>query len=110
MKSERSLLAKAIESEGAAEASRIRAAADSEAAKILAEADARATGIRSQGEAEAFKYYQVFEQNPKLAEFLQIWHAVEEILKKNTTVIMDPNTPPWNLLQEQPTKTRETNK
>jgi len=110
MRSERTRLAKRIESEGAADASRIRAQADSEAAKILAEADARATGIRSQGEAEALKYYQVFEQSPELAKFLQTWNALEAILKERATVILDPNTPPWNLLQELPGKVKEGSK
>lgn len=98
MRTERNRLAKAIESEGTAEASRIRAAANAEAARTLAEADAKATRIRSQGEAAALQYYQVFEQNPELANLLLSLSALEAILKERATLILDQRTPPFDLL------------
>ena len=108
MRTERRRFARAIESEGTAEASRIRAAADSEAAKILAEADAKATSIRSQGEAEAARYYPVFEQNRALANLLLSLNGLEAVLRENSTLVLDQNTPPFDLLKQQPAISRNT--
>ena len=102
MQSERRLLTTKIQSEGESEATRIRSAANSESAKLLYDAEAEATRIRGQGEAEAAKYFQVFEQEPALANFLLNLTGLESFLKDRTTLILDQETPPLQLLKELP--------
>ena len=40
------------------------------------------------------------EKNPELANFLFNLNALEGSLKENATLILDPNTPPFNLLTQ----------
>jgi membrane protease subunit HflC len=99
MKSERQVLVSRINSEGESEAASIRSAAELESAKLLANAEAEATRIRGLGDLEAAKSYQVFKQEPALANFLLQRDALESFLKERATLILDPNTPPLNLLK-----------
>jgi len=103
MREERVRLAKAIQAEGAREASDIRSEAERRRQEILAKAEAEATVIRGEAEAEAAKSMNVFEQNPKLATFLLELKALENSLTNRTTLILDQQTPPFNLLQGSPT-------
>ena len=102
MQSERQVLVTKIQSEGESEAQRIRTAANLESAKLLADAEAEATRIRGQGDAEAAKYFQVFEQEPALATFLLNLSGLEAFLKDRTTLILDQDTPPLQLLKTVP--------
>ena len=99
MKSERQVLVSRIENEGREQASNIRSAAESEAAKTVAEAEAAATRIRAEGEAEAKKSFAVFQQNPEFANFILKLDALEQTLKEKSTIILDQNTPPLDLLK-----------
>jgi membrane protease subunit HflC len=99
MREERQQLVKQFTGEGDAEAIRIRAEAERQRAEILAKAEAEATVMRGQAEAEAAKSLAVFEQNPKLANFLLDLKALEQSLKERTTLILDQQTPPFNMLQ-----------
>ena len=101
MKSERQRLVKQFQSEGEAESIRIRAEADRVHQETLAKAEAEATVIRGQGEAEAARSYAVFEQNPELAVFLIQLNALSSSLKERATLVLDPQTPPFNLLGPQ---------
>ena len=65
-----------------------------------AQARAEAIQISGEAEAQAAKYYEVFKQNPELANFLFQRKALEGLLKENSTLILDPNTPPFNLLTQ----------
>ena len=102
MRAERQRLVKQFQSEGEAEAIRIRAEADRSRQEILAKAEGEATVIRGQGEAEAAKSYAVFERNPDLAIFLIQLNALANSLKERSTLVLDPQTPPFNLLKGQP--------
>jgi membrane protease subunit HflC len=99
MREERQQLVKQFTGEGEAEAIRIRAEAERQRAEILARAEAEATVMRGQAEAEAAKSLAVFEQNPKLANFLLDLKALEQSLKERATLILDQQTPPFNMLQ-----------
>jgi membrane protease subunit HflC len=101
MKSEREKLASAIESDGQRQASEIRTKAEFESAKLLAEADAQATKIQGEGEKEAAKSFEVFKQEPDLAIFLLKLKALEQFLQNRTTLILDDNTSPLDLLKSQ---------
>ena len=99
MQSERQVQVSKIQFEGEREASDIRSSADLQSAKLLADADAEATTIRGMGEREAAKSFEVFEQNPELANFLLKLTGLEAFLKERTTLILDQGTPPLDLLK-----------
>jgi membrane protease subunit HflC len=99
MKAERQRLVKQFQSEGEAEASRIRSEADRRRQELLASAEAEALVIRGQGEAEAARSFAVFEKNPELAMFLIELKALANSLKDRSTLVLDPQTPPFGLLR-----------
>lgn len=98
MRAERAKEVARLKAEGEKEAITIRSAADLDRDKLLAEADAQATRIRGEGDAEAAKSFSVFQQNPELAILILKLNALEATLKERTTLIVDPRTPPFDLL------------
>lgn len=98
MTSERKVLADKSTYEGEAKAQEIRSEADRKSAEMLAAADATATQIRGKGEAEAAKSLAVFKEEPELANFIFRLNALETSAKDRTTLILDPHTPPFDLL------------
>lgn len=98
MRAERMRLVKKHQSDGDKEASIIRANANSETNRILTYAAAEATKIRGEGEREAAKAYAVFKENPDLAVFLFQLKTLETSLKERTTLILDQQTTPFNML------------
>jgi len=104
MKAERQARIEEVKAEGEREAKMLKAEADLKANEILAQAEAQAKVLRGEAEAASAKYYKEFEKNPELANFLFNLNALEGSLKDNATLILDPNTPPFNLLT-QPDKT-----
>jgi len=84
--------------DGEREAQRIRANADREVSDILAQAQADAKEIRAEGDQMAAKHYSVFQKNPELAAFLRKLDSLRLTLSKKTTLILDTNTPPYDLL------------
>ena len=99
MKEERQRLVKQFEGEGDREASIIRSKADRDRSELLAKAEAEATTLRGKAEAEAAKAYKALEQNPELAVFLQKLSSMEQVSKERATLILDQNTPPFDLLR-----------
>lgn len=100
MKAERQARIKEIEAEGDREAKTLKAEADLKANEILATAEAQAKVLRGEAEAASAQYFKEFEKNPELANFLFNLNALEGSLKENATLILDPNTPPFNLLTQ----------
>ncbi len=98
MKAERSKEVERLRSEGQAEAIEIRSAADLQRDKLLADADAQAYRIRGEGDAEAAKSFSIFQENPDLAILILKLNALESTLKDRATLILDPRTPPFDLL------------
>jgi membrane protease subunit HflC len=99
MNEERQRLIKAITGEADSIANTIRSETDRQRQEILSKAEAEATVIRGQAEAEAAQSLAVFEQNPQLAKFLLELKALEASLKDRATLILDQQTPPFNLLR-----------
>jgi membrane protease subunit HflC len=99
MKAERERLVKQFQGEGEKEAISIRSEADLRREQILAEADARARQILGEAEARAAAQLKTFEQNTELAVFLLKLDALEQSLKERATLVLDPRTPPFDLLQ-----------
>ena len=102
MQAERQLQVRRIEAEGQREASDIRSAANTASQKLLAEADAEAIKIRGEGDKLAAASLQIFEQEPELGKFLVQLRALEDFLKDRTTLILDTQTFPLNLLNGSP--------
>ena len=100
MKAERQAEIQKIEAEAERQAKTLKAEADLEANIILAQAQAQAIQIRGAAEANAAKYFEVFKQNPELANFLFNLKALEGSPKDNATLVLDPSTPPFNLLTQ----------
>ena len=100
MKSERQARIKETEAAGEREAKMLKADADLKANEILAKAEAEAKVLRGEAEAASAKFFKEFEKNPELANFLFNLNAMEGSLKENSTLIFDPNTPPFNLLTQ----------
>ena len=85
--------------EGKSEAKKIRIEAERQKAVTIANAEADAQKIRAAGDAEAAKHYQVFKEQPELAEFLRKLEALQTVMKGKTTLIFDTNVPPFDLLR-----------
>lgn len=98
MKAERNTEIERLRSEGMREAAEVKSAADRERDRLLADADAQAARIRGEGEAEAAKSFSIFQQDPDLAVLILKLNALEASLKERSTLIVDPRTPPFDLL------------
>ena len=57
--------------------------------------------IMGQAERESASFYSVFNQSPELYIFLKQLKALEASTKEKTTLILDPQTAPFNLLNSQ---------
>jgi len=106
MRAERQRLSAKYQAEGEREAKIIRAQADGTANEILANARAQAARILGDAEVQAQEYYRVFEKNPELAVFLFQLRALEESLKEKSHLILDQQTPPFNLLAPAPSPSK----
>lgn len=99
MKEERQRLVKQFEGEGDRDATKIRSTAERERSEKLADAEAAATRMRGEAEKEAAEAYKKLEGNPALAVFLQKLASMEQVSKERATLILDQNTPPFDLLR-----------
>ena len=96
---DRKLVADRYLAEGTVRASEIRNDADQKKAVMLAKAEAEAREIRAQGDAEAATFYAVFQENPELAEFLRKLDCLRLIMRNQTTLVLDTNVAPFDLLK-----------
>ena len=92
-----------LENAGVGEAMKIKAAADRQAAGLVNNANADAVRIRGEGEAAAAQVLPVFEQNPELENYLLRIDALKQSLNRQSTLIFDERTPPFDLFQNLPT-------
>lgn len=98
MKSERMRMVEKIQSEGKSRAMTIKKEADLNKNKILAEAEAGAVKIRGEADTKAFEYLDVYNKDPQFAQFLKKLQALENTVKTKTTIVIDKNTPPFDML------------
>jgi modulator of FtsH protease HflC len=99
MTAERQKYIDKITSEGELRATEIKSSADGQAANLLADAEAKSFTIRGEGEAQMMKSLEVLQRNPNLATFNMQIAAMEQLLKKKTTLILDLSTSPLQWLQ-----------
>ena len=100
MKKEREKFAASYRAEGKRNAEITRSNANSARRKKIAEAEADAKEIMARGDAEAAKFYAVFQEQPELAKFLKKLSSLEKVMKSDTTLILDTNAPPFDLLKQ----------
>ncbi len=85
--------------EGKSKAKEIRVKADLERNKVIADAEAQAQKLRAEGDAAAAKFYKEFAKDPELASFLRKVDALRLIMEKGTTLVIDTDVPPFDLLK-----------
>jgi modulator of FtsH protease HflC len=100
MRAERERLVKKYTGEGQSRAIEIKSEADRKRSELLAEADADSLRMKGDAEAAAAPYYKVLEQDPQLAHILLELNALRDTIKDKTTLILDENTPPYDLLRK----------
>jgi membrane protease subunit HflC len=108
MKAERERLVKKYTAEGEGRAQEIRAEANLKKEELLAKAKGQAARITGQADGVASEAYSKLQQDPELAKFLFELRALETSLKERSTIIADPNTPPFDLLRSPGTKSGST--
>ena len=99
MRAERENHSERLLAEGKSEAQRIRSDADRKASEMISQAEAEAKKIRGEGDEIAARNYAVFRKNPELALFLRNLEALKASLGERDTLILDTDTPPFNLLK-----------
>jgi len=102
MSAARNLRTEATISEGKGLATKIESDANFKKAVLLAAAEARAEAIRGKGDSEAAKHYKMLEEDPELAMFLRNIKSLEKILKERSTIVLPPDSEPFNILKEIP--------
>ena len=102
MQAERERIAKQYKAEGAEEAQKIRSVAEKDREIILAEAYKTSQEIRGEGEAKAFKIYaDAYRQDPKFFEFIRSMEAYRKVFKKDTTMVLSPDSEFLRFLKKQ---------
>ena len=102
MKEERGAEERRLLAEGQSDADAIVGNAKSRATRIRAEAEAQAKSIEGEGDAEAAQYYASFLKHPQLATFLRQLETLRKTLSQQTTLILDSQSPPYQLLKTGP--------
>lgn len=100
MKQEQAEVASRIRAEGEKEAKIMKDNASSLKAQKLARAEADAKRIRGDALIKAAEQYEKFNEDLEFAMFLRKLDALEETMKTKTTIILDPTTPPYDLLKD----------
>ncbi len=99
MKAERKVVVDTFKSEGTKEATIIRSQADASKNTKIAEAEAKAKQIKAEGDATAAEYYSVFKEDPELASFLRKLESLRKIIPNRTTIILNTDYAPFDLLK-----------
>jgi membrane protease subunit HflC len=98
MKSERKVIAENYRNKGKEEAAEIIRNAKSIASEKEATAAIEAEAIRGKADFETMDTYKNFE-NPELVAFLKQLNSLRKILDSKTQMVIDMNTPPFNLMK-----------
>ena len=100
MNAERERINTRLKSEGDSEAARIEAEAQSKYDQAMAKIDGQAREIIGQAEADSIEAYRTLSQHSELALELKKLESLEALLKGRSTLVLDRNTPPLDLLNE----------
>lgn len=100
MRAERAQFAEQYRAEGRQQADQINAATDAEKTVLLASAKKDAEETRGKAEADAAHIYAAaHSQSPELYVFLRGLETLKKIIDSNTTLVLDANSPPFDLLK-----------
>ncbi|MFD2255711.1 protease modulator HflC [Luteolibacter algae] len=100
MRSERKREASTYRAEGKAASDRIKTEADTEARALLAEARKTAEEMRGKAEAQAASIYaSAHGKDIDFYRFLRSLQSLRAVVDKNTTLVLDTNSSPFNLLR-----------
>lgn len=100
MRAERKQYASKFRSEGKQMADELRAKTDAERAVTLAEARRYAEETRGKGEAEAARIFAATHgKDPEFYEFLRKLQSLRTVVDKNTTLVLDTDVPPFDVLK-----------
>ncbi len=99
MKADRKRVAAESVNRGKNESQRIKDDAYSNKQIMLAKAKSQAERIRAEGDAEAAQYYKIFNKDPELAAFLRKLEAMRSVTKSKTTLILDTDSAPFDILK-----------
>jgi membrane protease subunit HflC len=109
MTAERQQIISQLQNAGEAEASNIRSAADRLAAGVTNNARADAVRIEGEGLAASISALKIYQQNPELAAYLLRLDALKLSLNKQSTLIFDERTPPFDVFSHLPTNSSSSN-
>ncbi len=101
MKSYEEAKAQRYTAEGAARASDILAGASAMRDRIMAEVRGRVAEIETEAERIVSDIYKEFDEHPELRMFLDTLRSIRKALQERTTLILDTQTPPWNIWDSQ---------
>ncbi|MCP4248410.1 MAG: hypothetical protein GY778_15290 [bacterium] len=101
MKETEETKAKKYQAEGEAEAAEIIAQAAAARQRILAVTRRKVDAIRNDAQAEVSRIWEAFREEPELRIFLDKLEALEVILKKRTTFILDQRWAPIDLFDDE---------
>ena len=104
MQEERTFTANQIRFKGQEEADRLRAAANEKRDIMLAAAEADARRTRGEGDLAAAKAFEEFKKDVEFALFLRKLEALTELTKSRTTLILDREVLPFDLLKSRDTE------
>ena len=100
MRTEREQQAKKFRAEGEEEARKIRSQAEKERQVIVAEANRQAQVLRGGAEAEATEIYAAaFNRDPEFYNFMRTLEAYRRTISDRTTLVLDPDTEFFSLLE-----------
>jgi modulator of FtsH protease HflC len=98
MRSERQVQAEIERNKGEKNAQEIISKANQEAQTLISKAQIAAETIKRQGDEDAVLIYKEF-KHPELVAFLRQLETLEKTLSTSTKLVIDMNTPPFNLLR-----------
>jgi membrane protease subunit HflC len=100
MKKERQAEAARYTSEGESTARQIKDTAEAIAGTIQAFAELKAKSIETEGQRRAAQYFKTFSKDKQLAMFLLKIENLTKMLRERTTLVLDAEQPPFDLLRE----------
>ena len=98
MRLERQVKAEKERSKGRQDAQEIKSKANEYAQGVMNEAITYASNVRTEGDKKAYEYYKDF-KNPDFVIAIKQLESLKKVLSKKTQMVIDMNTPPFNLLK-----------
>lgn len=102
MNAERNRVSQTLKSEGEAEAKKIKAKAQSEYDQAIAKIEGQVKEILGKAEADSAESYRILAKHPELSLKLKKIESLESLLKDRSTIVIDSNVSPLDILMSTP--------